>query len=139
MKTGWKEVARLGAEGAGYPHVLVDSHGWGLRLGPDPRKDDKYYTGLPTLLQGAIEHGVRRSLIDAATASGLEELCRQVENALRSVADQRGTLLDKVVLQTPIGRLAPSGTPFRGWAAPGVIPCDMSSGKPILAIEERCR
>ena len=27
MKTGWKEVAQLGTEGAGYPHVLVDAHG----------------------------------------------------------------------------------------------------------------
>jgi hypothetical protein len=33
MKTGWKEVARLGIQGARYPHLLVDTYGWCLRLG----------------------------------------------------------------------------------------------------------
>ena len=55
MKTGWKLVAQLGMSGPGYPHLLVDRHGWCLRIGRG-RGEEKYYSTLPSVLQGLIEH-----------------------------------------------------------------------------------
>ena len=60
MSEAWREVARLGMKGEKYPHILVDSHGWCLRLGPRDREDDKYYSSLLALLQGLLEHFLRR-------------------------------------------------------------------------------
>ena len=60
MSEAWREVARLGKKGEKYPHILVDSHGWCLRLGPRGREDEKYYSSLPNLLQGLYEHLLRR-------------------------------------------------------------------------------
>jgi hypothetical protein len=72
MSEAWREVARLGKKGEQYPHLLVDSHGWCLRLGPRDREDEKYYSSLPTLLQGLLEHFLRRK--DQDSAGGLAEL-----------------------------------------------------------------
>jgi hypothetical protein len=60
MSESWREVARLGKKGEKYPHILVDSHGWCLRLGPSDREDEKFYSSLPTMLQGLLEHLLRR-------------------------------------------------------------------------------
>ncbi len=60
MSEAWREVARLGKTGERYPHVLADSHGWCLRLGRKDRMDDKFYSSFPTLLNGLIEHFLRR-------------------------------------------------------------------------------
>jgi len=84
MSKGWKEVARVGASGARYPHVLVDAHGWCLRLGPNPRRDEKYYSSLPLLLHGLVEHGARRRLLSLSAALALGELRREVKDALHS-------------------------------------------------------
>jgi len=59
MSEAWREVARLGKKGEQYPHILVDSHGWCLRLGARDR-DDKYFSSLGSLLQALPEHLVRR-------------------------------------------------------------------------------
>src|SRR5438046_728747 len=62
MKHGWRLVAKLGDPPGQYPHLLSDPCGWGLRLGPNFRADMKYYSSLPTLLEGLVEHLVRRRL-----------------------------------------------------------------------------
>ena len=62
MSEAWREAARLGQTGERYPHVLADTHGWCLRLGPRDRSDNKYYSSLSSLLQGLIEHLMRRRL-----------------------------------------------------------------------------
>jgi hypothetical protein len=87
MKTGWKEVARLGTEGTGYPHILVDAHGWCLRLGPSCRGDDKYFSSLPSLIQGLSEHIVRRRLWTNPEVRGLEALGEEVRRALIRASD----------------------------------------------------
>jgi hypothetical protein len=68
MSEAWREVARLGKKGEKYPHILVDSHGWCLRLGPRDREDEKYYSSLPNLLQGLYEHHLRRKDRESARA-----------------------------------------------------------------------
>jgi hypothetical protein len=68
MSEAWREAARLGKKGEKYPHILVDSHGWCLRLGPRGREDEKYYSSLPNLLQGLYEHLLRRKDRDSARA-----------------------------------------------------------------------
>ena len=60
MSEAWREVARLGKKGEQYPHILVDSHGWCLRLGARGREDDKFYSSLGNLLQALYEHLLRR-------------------------------------------------------------------------------
>jgi len=72
MSEAWREVARLGKKGEKYPHLLVDSHGWCLRLGPRDREDEKYYSSLLTLLQGLWEHFLRRK--DEESAKGVAEM-----------------------------------------------------------------
>ena len=72
MSEAWREVARLGKKGEKYPHILVDSHGWCLRLGPRDREDEKYYSSLQNLLQGLYEHLLRRK--DRESARGVLEM-----------------------------------------------------------------
>lgn len=84
MGNSWKEVVRLGEEGAGYPHILADTHGWCLRLGPSRRFDDKYYSNLPGLLRGLLEQGIRRSLMASGGGLDLEGFVREVRGALES-------------------------------------------------------
>ena len=62
MKHGWRLVAKLGKPPGWYPHLLSDPCGWGLRLGPNFRADMKYYSSLPSLLAGLVEHLARRRL-----------------------------------------------------------------------------
>lgn len=62
MKHGWRLVAKLGAQAPHFPHVLADLHGWGLRLGSNTHADIKYYSSFPNLLEGLVEHLVRRRL-----------------------------------------------------------------------------
>ena len=69
MSEAWREVARIGKKGEKYPHLLVDSHGWCLRLGPRDREDEKYYSSLPNLLQGLYEHLLRRKDRESARAT----------------------------------------------------------------------
>jgi hypothetical protein len=84
MSKGWQEVAKLGLAGARYPHVLVDAHGWCLRLGKNSRTDEKYYYSLPTLLQGIVEHSARRHLAAQSESLDLNGLVREVKAALQT-------------------------------------------------------
>lgn len=84
MSKGWKEVARLGGSGARYPHILVDAHGWCLRLGANHKSDEKYYSSLPVLLHGLVEHFVRRRLAGVSAVLDLKELTSEVRDALHS-------------------------------------------------------
>lgn len=83
MSKGWREVARLGGSGARYPHVLVDPHGWCLRLGPSDR-NEKYYSSLPMLLHGLVEQSARRRLLAVSELRGIRELKQEVEDVLHS-------------------------------------------------------
>src|SRR5205814_547254 len=108
MSNGWKEVARLGALGARYPHVLVDSHGWCLRLGPRSRTDEKYYSGLPSLLQGIVEHSARRHLAQAGSLD-LAGLVREVKAALATALTLCPEVLKNGGLEAHIRRVDGSG------------------------------
>ena len=111
MSKGWREVARLGGAGARYPHVLVDSHGWCLRLGSNSRADEKYYSSLPVLLRGLVEHLVRRRLMALSGSLDLQELCREVLDALHSALGLCHEALEKGGLDEHIRR---SGAEKRG-------------------------
>src|SRR5438128_2537916 len=92
MKTGWKEVARLGAEAPGYPHVLVDAHGWCLRLGRQ-RREDRYYSNLPSLLQGLIEQLARTRLCHCPALMSASAMLEEVRAALEEAARGRKSLI----------------------------------------------
>lgn len=97
-KNGWHEVARLGLFSGDYPHVLVDKHGWCLRLAAE---DEKYYSSMPTLLQGLIEQLLRRRLREAGPL-----LCAQAMLAeVRAAIEQAGRV--PMPKQSPI---RPPGT-----------------------------
>ncbi len=97
MKTSWKTVLRLGSEGACFPHVRVDAHGWCLRLGPVPRDDDKFYSRLETLLEGLVEHGVRRRLARREVARDLKGFMSEVRDALAVARDLAATAAREAV------------------------------------------
>ena len=82
MSSGWKLVATLGAQGVGYPHILVDKHGWCLRQGPSARQDEKYYSSFSSLLGGLTEHVLRRRLKSTDVLQTLQDLVRAVDDAV---------------------------------------------------------
>src|SRR5690349_11595998 len=84
MAAAWTEIAQLGKSGARYPHLLVDKHGWCLRLGPKRSEDDKFYSSLRPLLEGLIEHFTRRHLASLKGPLDLLEFSLEVSAALRS-------------------------------------------------------
>lgn len=102
MKTGWKEVARLGTEAAGYPHVLVDAHGWCLRLGRK-RGEERYYSNLPSLLQGLIEQLTRTRL----------RHCPGLLSASAMLAEVRAALLEAAKARKAFIAYPPGGGPER--------------------------
>jgi len=110
MKTGWKLVARLGTSGPCYPHLLVDRHGWCLRLGPDPRVDDKYYSRLLFLMEGLVEQALRRDVLPLPVAAGIGELRAILRESLRS-AIELGTRLESILQETPVRLPGANGKP----------------------------
>lgn len=112
MKHGWNEVARLGKNGKQYPHLLVDAHGWCLRLGSDRKRDDKYYSRLTPLLEGLIEQGVRRGLVDSGSHSDIDELTRAVRSALARML-RLGRRLETSPQESRLLRPAASATPTK--------------------------
>ena len=82
MKRGWSEVGRLGRSGSLFPHVLVSRSGWFLRMGPNSKEHDRYYSGLPSLLQGLIEHVVRRRMGETPEIGSIKDLVREFEESL---------------------------------------------------------
>lgn len=115
MSKGWREVARLGGTGARYPHVLADAHGWCLRLGHRSRTDDKYYSSLPLLLHGLVQQGVHRRLMALSATLDLQELCREVRDALHTALGLCQEVLEKGGREEHIRRL---GTPKSGETGP---------------------
>lgn len=105
MSKGWREVARLGGTGARYPHVLVDPHGWCLRLGPSSRSDEKYYSSLPMLLHGLVEQTARRRLISLTAVLDLKDLRHEVEDVLHSALKLCHEVLERGGLEEHIRRL----------------------------------
>jgi len=108
MSKGWREVAHLGGAGARYPHVLADARGWCLRLGPKSRTDDKFYSSLPLLLHGLVQHAVRRRLLALSASLDLQELCREVRDALHTALGLCQEVLEKGGLEEHMRRLGPS-------------------------------
>jgi len=86
MSSGWKLVAALGSLGPRYPQILVDKHGWCLRLGPSARQDEKYYSSFSSLLKGLVEHLLRRRLKAGEGLEGLPSLIQGVEGVLREAS-----------------------------------------------------
>jgi len=93
MSEAWREVARLGKKGERYPHILVDSHGWCLRLGTRDKEDDKYYSSLPNLLQGLYEHLLRRQ--DHESAKGVLEMKDLLVRNLKEIKELGEELVQK--------------------------------------------
>ena len=122
MSKGWKEVARVGVSGARYPHVLVDAHGWCLRLGWNPRTDVKYYSSLPLLLRGVVEHHVRRRLASLGGPLDLEGLCREVREALASALGLCREILEQGGLEEHVRRLETQGESGTLWSTRRLAP-----------------
>lgn len=97
MSNGWKKIAALGPKGEGYPQILVDSHGWCLRLGPSARQDEKYYSSFSSLLGGLTEHVLRRRLKSTDVLQGLQDLVRAVDDAVRTARELSSTVQETVI------------------------------------------
>ena len=97
MSTGWKLVASLGSHGPRYPQILVDNHGWCLRLGPSSRHDDKYYSSFSSLLRGLVEQLLRRRLKSGEALEGLLSLLRGVEGMLREAGELCSSARESVI------------------------------------------
>lgn len=110
MKNGWYEVSRLGLFPGDYPHVLVDKHGWCLRLAAE---EEKYYSSMPTLLQGLIEHLLRRQLREAGPLLCAQAMLAEVQAAL----EEAGRL--PTPNQSPI---RPPGSPKVPLTGPDLFP-----------------
>lgn len=129
MGKGWREVARLGGTGARYPHVLADSHGWCLRLGPKSRTDDKYYSSLPLLLHGLVQQGVRRRLMALSATLDLQELGREVRDALHAALGLCQEVLEKGGLEEHLRRLEPPRSRAAAAGSPMPDTVDPSAGQ----------
>src|SRR5436189_6046071 len=97
MSNGWKLVASLGSHGLRYPHILVDKHGWCLRLGPSSRQDEKYYSSFSNLLKGLVEQLLRRRLKSGDALDGLPLLVRGMEDAIRQAGELSTTAKETVI------------------------------------------
>jgi hypothetical protein len=117
MSSGWKLVASLGSQGPRYPQILVDNHGWCLRLGPSARQDEKYYSSFSSLLKGLVEQLLRRRLKSGETLEGLSSLIRSVEGVLRE-AGELCTSVRESVIHEHIRRCGLTGASPRAPVAP---------------------
>lgn len=102
MSARWKEVGRLGSHGARYPHILVDAHGWCLPLGANRAEDDKYYSNFTSLLEGLIEHFLRRRLSNDSRVESIRDLTREVRDALRVTREMAAEALKRGVRVRPL-------------------------------------
>jgi hypothetical protein len=135
MKNGWREVARFGIDGACYPQILVDGHGWCLRMGPSSRQDDKYYSSFGSVFEGLREHTLRRCLPTEPPAQGFKEFERAVRNALSRAAQLGRALARKTDRELQLIPAQGPGEPRTRLAlVPGRTPRKSSSlrhnGKP---------
>lgn len=124
MGKGFTLVVRLGMDGPRYPHILVDAHGWLLRLGPHWDRDDKYYSSLPSVFEGMVEHALRRRL-GGTPAEGLEALARDVRAEMKELRDLAIRCLENLGdggRYWPVHATHAQGTacgPSRGGSGPG--------------------
>jgi hypothetical protein len=109
VKSGWNEVARLGPEPERYPHILVDKHGWCLRLGRGGG-DEKYYSSLPTLLQGLVEHVERRHPQDAPLLLAANAMLVEIRAAYELAFEYGRRLAAAMGQELPISRFQPAVT-----------------------------
>jgi hypothetical protein len=106
MKNGWNEVARLGPPPGGYPHVLVDQHCWCLRMGPG-RGQEKYYSNLPSLLQGLVEHVERARLRNTPLLHSATSMRVEVRVGLAEALQYGRRLCATIAQQWSISRFQP--------------------------------
>jgi hypothetical protein len=111
MSEAWRAVARLGRSGEAYPHVLADSHGWCLRLGPRAQGDEKYYSSFATLLGGLTEHFLRRRLGKDVQLQNLLNLRNEVGCHLKHIASLGAELDWQLGEPAPQRPQEPSGSP----------------------------
>src|ERR1043166_1358167 len=104
MKTGFRLVAKLGAAGDGYPHVLIDAYGWSVRFGPS-RTEQKYYSNVPSLLNALIEHSIRRQLRECPVLKASREMLSQIQAALDRAEAQGLRLAGALAQVSPTRRL----------------------------------
>ncbi len=100
MSKGWQLVARLGGAGNRYPHVLVDAHGWCLRFGPVPRDDDRFYSRIETLLEGLVEHWIRRRLIRLGSALDAHGIAEELRDCMASALEMGRAAAEKIVQES---------------------------------------
>jgi hypothetical protein len=84
MRSAFRLVARLGPGPCGYPWILADARNWVLRLGPGRGDDDRFYSNLPSLIEGLTVHWLRRRL---GPVDGLQLLLREHRAALAEARD----------------------------------------------------
>ena len=77
MRTAFRLVARLGPEPHGYPWILADGRNWVLRLRRGD--DDRFYSTLPSLIEGMTAHWLRRRL---GPVNGLHQLLQDHRKAI---------------------------------------------------------
>lgn len=77
MRTAFRLVARLGPAPRGYPWILADARNWVLRLSPGD--DDRFYSNLPSLIEGLTAHWLRRRL---GPVDGLQRFLQKHRAAL---------------------------------------------------------
>ena len=87
MKVGWRLVAKLGDRDPHFPHILVDPYGWGLRLSWDRHAGIKYFSSLPNLLTGLVEHAIRQNLGAAHPIMSVPELAQEVRKELAFIRE----------------------------------------------------
>lgn len=87
MKVRMRELARLGPGKGGYPRILADSRNWILQLGPDKRRELRYYTSWTTFVNGLVEHLMRRRLGDGTLIEGLHGIVRAHRKFLAEAKD----------------------------------------------------
>ena len=112
MSEAWREVARLGKAVNSYPHVLADSRGWCLRLGPQKRSDEKYYSSVQSLILGLLENYLRRRLGASQEIRTLIQFVDLVLLHLKEASALGAELERKLIAPAPLGLLArPEGRP----------------------------
>lgn len=77
MRSAFRLVARLGPGPLGYPWILADARNWVLRLGRGD--DDRYYSNLPSLIEGMTTHWLRRHV---GAVDGLQLLLQEHRTAV---------------------------------------------------------
>ncbi len=103
MRSAFRTVARLGVEPGGYPWILADTRNWVLRLGPSRGEDEKYFSNLPSLLEGIVVHLLRRGLGQDGIIDGLQLLIQEYRIGMAE-AHELGQRLEAT-----LGRSEPRG------------------------------